>query len=188
MSEIKKKYYEENPDARERASEISKKQWENTEAREKMSEIKKKYYEENPDARERASEISKKQWEKTEAKEKQSEAQKKRFENPEERKKNSEAQKKRFENPEERKKNREAQKNRSPEQKYQSKKKRADTLGENKQFVVFTIDGVFIKTFTYLFEAQEYLQKEYNIKSKINIGQVLSGSRNNSAGFIFKYK
>ena len=60
--------------------------------------------------------------------------------------------------------------------------------GSHEQFDVFTLDGTFINTFTYQFEAIEYLQKEYNIISTIKIGAVLKGTRNSSAGFIFKYK
>ena len=37
-------------------------------------------------------------------------------------------------------------------------------------------------------KANKYLQNTYNITSNIKIGQVLSGSRKSSAGFIFKYK
>ena len=59
---------------------------------------------------------------------------------------------------------------------------------QHKQFDVFTKDGMFIKTFTYQFEAREYLQKEYNITSTIKISEVLTGSRNSSAGFVFRYK
>jgi len=63
-----------------------------------------------------------------------------------------------------------------------------DAKGQNKPFDVFTIDGTFIKTFTYQFEAIEYLQTEHNITSTIKIGEVLRGTRNNSAGFVFKYQ
>ena len=51
-----------------------------------------------------------------------------------------------------------------------------------------TTDGTFIKTFSYQFEAREYLQKEHHVTSTIKIGQVLSGTRGSSAGFVFKYK
>ena len=64
-----------------------------------------------------------------------------------------------------------------------------DTQGKNKPFDIFTKDGTFIETFTYQFEAKEYLQKEHHITSKnISIGAVLAGRLNSSAGFIFKYK
>jgi len=185
MSEAKKKYYKEHPEEILRLGEISKKNWEdpekrkeliealnkhweNDEAREQMSQAKKKYFEEHPEARERASEISKKQWESPEARQQQSERTKEYYKK----------------NPDAIQKNREAQKNRSSEWIY----KKADTLGQNKPFDVFTIDGIFIKTFTYQFDAQEYLKKEYNITSKIAIGSVLSGKLGSSLGFTFKYK
>jgi hypothetical protein len=103
----------------------------------------------------------------------------------EDKQKISEERKKYYEeHPEAREKNREAQKNRSSEWKY----KRADTLGQNKPFDVFAKDGNFIKTFTYPFEANEYLQKEYNITSRVAISSVLSGKLGSSLGFVFKYK
>jgi hypothetical protein len=255
-SERRKKYYEDNPEARQQVSEKSTKQWENQEAREQMSEIKKKYFEENPEARQQMSEIKKKYYENPEAIQKNreaikkyyenpeaiqknreaqikyheenphagkehgermkkyyenpeaikkcSESQKKRFENPEEIKKCSESQKKRFENPEARQQmseinkkyweNTEARlKHSERRKKYydenpEARQKILDTMGKNKQFDVFTKDGKFIKTFTYQFEAKEYLQNEYNITSIISIGTVLEGKRNSSAGFVFKYK
>ena len=60
-------------------------------------------------------------------------------------------------------------------------------MGENKPFDVFK-DGAFINTFTYQFQAKEYLQKEYVIQSEIKIKNVLTGSQKSSAGFVFKYK
>ena len=66
--------------------------------------------------------------------------------------------------------------------------RRKSSKGQHKPFDVFTVDGIFIKTFTYQFEAKEYLQKEYNITSTIKISEVLAGNRKNSAGFVFKYK
>ena len=60
--------------------------------------------------------------------------------------------------------------------------------GKNKPFDVITTDGTFVKTFTYQMEAREYLQKEHNITSTIKISEVLTGTRNSSAGFVFKYK
>lgn len=70
----------------------------------------------------------------------------------------------------------------------ENKKQRLDTMGKNKPFNVFKTDGTFVKTFTYQYEAQEHLQKEYNITSHIKICEVLRGSRWSSAGFVFKYK
>jgi hypothetical protein len=64
----------------------------------------------------------------------------------------------------------------------------SDGKGKNKIFDVFTDDGTFIKTFTYQYEAREYLQKEHHIASTIKIGSVLNGDRKSSAGFVFRYK
>jgi hypothetical protein len=108
------------------------------------------------------------------------------FENPEAIKKCSEAQKKRFENPEERQKMSEMKKKQF-ENNPEIQTKRLDAMGKNKPFDVFK-DRVFINTFTYQFQAKEYLQKEYEIISNISIGAVLAGQRKNSAGFVFKYK
>jgi hypothetical protein len=69
-----------------------------------------------------------------------------------------------------------------------ARRKVLDGKGKNKPFDIFTIEGTFIKTFTYQFDAREYLQKEHHITSTIKISEVLSGKRNNSAGFVFKYK
>jgi hypothetical protein len=74
------------------------------------------------------------------------------------------------------------------EQNPEAKYIKLDTQGANKPFDVFTIDGTFVKTFTYQIDAREYLQKEYNITSYIKIGCVLSGKRKYSAGFVFTYK
>ena len=188
QSEITIKYNEEHPEVvKARAEKRKKTIEENPEILERMREIKIQYFKDNPEAGKEHSEKMKKLFENPEQREKNSKAQKKRFENPEERKLNSERSKKYFENPEARQKhseirkeyykknpeaiikNREAQKNRSPEWII----KKNDTQGKNKPFDVFTKDGTFIKTFTYIFEANEYLQKEYNITSCINIGQVL---------------
>ena len=68
-----------------------------------------------------------------------------------------------------------------------AKRKLSDRKGKNKPFDVFSMDGTFIHTFTYQFEAKEFLQKEHHITSA-NIGAVLSGKTRSSAGFIFKYK
>ena len=61
-------------------------------------------------------------------------------------------------------------------------------MGQNKPFDVFKKDGTFIKTFTYQFEAIQYLKEEFNINSNIGISAVLRGKRPTSAGFVFKYK
>uniref|UniRef100_A0A6C0J0I0 GIY-YIG domain-containing protein n=1 Tax=viral metagenome TaxID=1070528 RepID=A0A6C0J0I0_9ZZZZ len=189
LSELKKKYYEDNPEAIKKMSERRKQYFEdNPEARETCSKAQKKRFE-NPDERAKNTESSRNYWNRNETAKQNArdrttkyhkehpelgvahgEIMKKKYEdNPEMRKKQSEAQKKRFENPE-------------------HKKKILDTRGKNKPFDVSKIDGTFIKTFNYVFEATEYLQKEHNITSLIKVGEVLNGNRNSSAGFVFKYK
>ena len=182
MSEMRKKYFENNPEAREKQSEKIKKYYENPEAIKKCSESQKKRYE-NPEAREQMREIKKKyNQENPEAREKQSEKIKKYYENPEAIKKCSESQKKRFENSEAREQISKIKKI------YYENNPEARRKGQPKPFDVFTKDGIFIKTFSYQFEAKEYLQKEYNITSTFNISSVLAGNIKSSAGFIFKYK
>jgi hypothetical protein len=66
--------------------------------------------------------------------------------------------------------------------------KKKSSKGQNKPFDIFNLNGEFIKTFNYQFEAKEYLQKEHNITTLIKISEVLSGKRKSSAGFVFKYK
>jgi len=190
MSETKKKYFEDNPDAGKEHSEKMKKYYEdNLEARQQASEKTIKYFEENPEAREKASEKTIEQFKNPEARQKHSEIKKKYFEdNPDAGKEHSEKMKKYFEdNLEARQKNSDALKKYYKENP-EAKQKLSDGKGKNKPFDVFRTDKTFIKTFTYQFEAREYLQKEYNITSTIKISEVLTGSRNSSAGFIFKYK
>jgi hypothetical protein len=187
ISERHKQFHKEHPEVAQQHSERQKKLLENPEAKQKNSEAQKKFHIENPEARQKMSESQKKRFENTEARQKTSEAQKKRFENLEERRKTSEAQKKYIEkHPEARHKISEAQKKRfeNPE----TMKKILDAKGQNKPFDIFTLDGTYIKTFTYQFEAIEYLQKEHNITSTIKICAVLKGYRKSSAGFVFKYK
>ena len=131
------------------------------------------------------SEIIKKYFENPEARQKCSESQKKRFENPEEIQKNREVQIKRFENPEERQKMSEMKKKQF-EDNPEIQTKRLDSMGKNKPFDVFK-DGIFINTFTYQFQAKEYLQKKYEIISNIKLSDVLAGRQKNSGGFVFKY-
>jgi group I intron endonuclease len=136
----------------------------------KNSEKLKKHYEENPEAREQMSEIKKKYYDNPDAIKKNSEAQKKYHDDhPKARQQMSERRKKYYEN--------------NPEGRREISKKR-----QHNPFDVFTIDGTFIKTFTYQFEAKEYLQTEYKITSTFKISEVLAGKRNSSAGFVFKYK
>ena len=184
-----KQYYEDNPDAREHQREMSIKQWEDPNARERMSEIKKQHYVDNPNAREQMSEIKKQHYvdnpnagkeygerikkyyeDNPDARERMSEIKKRHYvDNPNAGKEYGERMKKYFENPE-------------------SKRRIADIKGNNKPFDVFTRDGTFIKTFTYQFEAIEYLRKEHHITSTIQISNVLTGKQGKSAGFVFKYK
>ena len=203
MSEIKKKYFEDHPEKRECLSEIIKKYFENPEARQKCSESQKKRFE-NPEEIQKNREVQIKRFENPEERQKCSEAQKKRyennpeqrkahsermkhfFENPEARQKCSESQKKRFENPEERQKMSEMKKKQF-EDNPEIQTKRLDAMGKNKPFDVFK-DGIFINTFTYQFQAKEYLQKKYEIISNIKISDVLAGRQKNSGGFVFKYK
>jgi len=152
ISEITKKYYQENANAGKEHGEIMKKYWEkNPHLRKQHSEILKKHYKNNPDKIQQISESLKTYY---------------------------------ANNPEAIQKNIEAQKKRSPDWII----KKLNLLGQNKPFDVFTKDGIFIKTFTYQFEAREYLQKEHHITSYIKIGEVLSGQQKKSAGFVFKYR
>ena len=243
-SERGKKYYEENPDAREKQSEIKKKYFENPEAREKQSKIKKQYYQEHPEEIQKNREAQQKYYkENPEAGKEQGEKMKQYYkenpeagkehgekmkqyykENPEAGKKQGEKMKQYYkenpeagkehgekikqyykENPEAGKKqgekmkqyykeNPEArEKNRKARQKYfennpEARQKLLDGKGKNNPFDVFKTDGTFIKSFTYQFDAKEYLQTEYNITSTLKISAVLAGNRKSSAGFVFKYK
>jgi len=203
ISEALKKYNEQYPEARQQIQEKRKKTLEeNPEIMLQMIETRKKTLEEHPEIMIHQSETRKALFKKPEFMQKHIEGQKKRFEKPEERERYSKNSKKQFEDPKQRQKqseikkqfyidnpeaiekNREAQKNRSPEW----IKKKYDTMGKNKPFDVFTKDGTFLKTFTYQFEAKEYLQKEHHITSTIEIGSVLTGKAKSSAGFVFKYK
>jgi transketolase len=171
-SERMKKHYEDNPEARQKCSERVKKYNEkNPEAAKEHSQTRKNYYKKKPKAGKEHGERVKEYYEKNpEAREQASERTKKRFESPEARKDHSEALKKHYEN--------------NPE----ARKKILDTKGQNKPFDVYTIDGTFVKTFKYQFEARDYLQKEYHITTIIDIIAVLSGQLKRSAGFVFKYK
>jgi hypothetical protein len=170
-SESQKKYYDDNPELRQQISESLKKYYEdNPEAIQTNNKAQKKYYENNPELRQKVGERMKKYYENPEARQKISESQKKYYEdNPELRQKVGERMKKYYENPE-------------------AIQKMLDKKGKNRPFDIFTSNGTFVNTFTYQFEAIEYLQKHYNITSNIKIYQVLAGNRKTSAGFVFKYK
>ena len=153
-SERQKKYHEDNPEARQKYSEMWVKYWGNVEARQKQSERTKNYYKKNPEAGKEHGEVMNEYYKK----------------NPEARQQASERTKNHYkDNPE-------------------TRKKILDTKGQNKPFDIFTIEGTFVKTFCYQFEARDYLQKEYHITSSIKTGDVLAGRKKSSAGFVFKYK
>jgi len=170
-SEAQKARFE-KPEARRKISEAQiARLKDNPEARQQISEAQKTRYKNNPDAGKEQSERLRRHYENNpEARQRASEAQIARFEKPEARQKMSEAKKKHYkDNPE-------------------ARRKTSDGKGQNKPFDIFTKEGAFIKTFNYQFEAREYLQKEHHITSTIMICAVLSGKRNSSAGFVFKYK
>ena len=187
MSEARIAYYENNPDARiEHGERVRRHYKDNPEAKQQLSEARIEYFE-NPEARQRASEAQIARFENPEARQKISETLIAYFENPEARQRASEARIAYYENPEARQKISEARIayfENNPD----AKRKLLDGKGQNKPFDILTKEGAFIKTFNYQFEAREYLQKEHHITSIISIGAVLSGKRNSSAGFVFKYK
>jgi hypothetical protein len=143
----------------------------NPEAAKEQGEGLKQHYIDNPDARAKCSNSQKKYYEDNPVARQECRERTKQFfeDNPKARKEHGEKMKKYFENPE-------------------SKRRIADTKGQNKPFDVSMTDGTFIKTFTYQFEALEYLRTELQITSTIKIGEVLRVNRSNSAGFVFKYK
>lgn len=207
MSESGKRYYQDNPDAKHQNSERRIKFYQdNPDAKHQVSETLKIYFKNNPDARQQISEANTTRFANPVARQKQSEAQIKRFENPEEIRKSREAQikynkdhpergkehsvimRKKFEDNPERGKEHSIRIQKYNKENPEAWKKRSDKKGKNKQIDVFTKDGTFIKTFTYQLEAKEYLQKEYNITTNINICGVLNGRSTSSSGFIFKYK
>jgi len=171
MSEMCKKYWE-NPEARKEHSEKRKNYFKNNpEAGKEQGEKIKLHYENNPEAIEKAREKSTKQWENPEARQQMSERAKQyNKDHPEARERMSKIKKQYFQD--------------HPV----DRAKILDARGKNKPFDIYTKEGTFIKTFNYIFEAKEYLQKEHNITSIISIYQVLNGNRNSSAGFVFKYK
>ena len=167
-----KAYYEENPETgRIHGDKMKAYYEENSEAREKVSERMKEYYK-NPEARLKASEKTKKYYEENpDAIEKKRQAQIKYYkENPEAGRIYGDKMKKHHQE--------------NPNMRYEI----LDKKGQNKPFDVFTINGTFIKTFNYQIDARKYLQEEYNIDKQIKIGEVLSGKRKSTNGFVFKYK
>jgi len=88
MSEGRKKYLKDHPEAIKKLSDWMKKQFENPETRQKICEGMKKYYKDNPEAGKTRSDILKKLFkDRPELREKKSEIMKKRYENPDEIKK-----------------------------------------------------------------------------------------------------
>ena len=170
MSDARIKYFENNPAARQQ-----------------LSELKTKYFANNPGAGKEHGERMTQFWANQEEREKQSERTTNYFKNQEARQQASERTTKHIQkHPEVIDKFVERMKHHWSNT--ENKKKRLDAMGKNKPFDVSKIDGTFIETFTYQYEAREYLQKEYNITTGIKISEVLNGSRRNSAGFVFTYK
>ena len=172
ISEGLKQNYEEHPELIQKLSDSHKKfHKENPDAGKEHGQRMIQYYIDNPEAREKVKEKSKEQWGSLEARKAQSDRKLQHFENnPEAGKEHGEKMKQLFkDNPE-------------------LIKKILDGKGKNKPFDVSTIDGKFIKTFNYQCEARKYLQKEHKITTTIAISNCLNGKRNNSAGFVFKYK
>jgi predicted GIY-YIG superfamily endonuclease len=68
----------------------------------------------------------------------------------------------------------------------ESRMKALDTLGKNKEFVVYK-DDEYIGKWKYQCDAKNYLKVEYNITGDIAIHKVLNGTRKSSQGFTFEY-
>ena len=186
-----KKYYEETPGAREKNSEaLTKHHKEHPETGEKVSESLKTHHKEHPETREKLSELHIQYHKKhPEAGKEHGDKMKQYYiNNPKARLQMSEIKKQSYiNNPKTILQMSEIKKQYyidNPEAIY----KKLDTQGNNKPFDVFTKDGTFIQSFTYQFDAKNYLRKEYNITSIISIGEVLRGTTKSSAGFVFKYK
>ena len=166
-SERMKLYYD-DPKARQAMSERRKRYFEDPKARQAMSERSKRYFDTHPEAGKKHSERMKMYYdEHPEARQAISEKLKGYYEDkPEARQARSERMKKSFEN-------------------LEVKKKFLDARGCNKPFDVFKLDGTYIETFTYIFEAKQYLQKEYGVTPYVS--SVLIGTAKSSHGFTFKY-
>ena len=166
-----KEMHEKRPEIAIQHSYRMKKRFEDPEVRQKNIEAQKKHYEDNPEARQKRSEQKKEYYKNNPHAaliygEKMKEHYK---ENPEALEQMSKTAKELWKTPEYR-------------------KNVLNARGLNKPFDMFKKDGTFVKTFTYQFEAKEYLKKELNITSTILISEVLRGVRKSSAGFVFKYK
>jgi predicted GIY-YIG superfamily endonuclease len=189
IKETMKKHYENNPEAfKERIEKVKQHYEDNPEARQKMSEIKKKQFK-NPEIIEKCSKSQKKRFENQEERQKTREKTIQYFQkNPDAGKEHSEKMKKYYEDNPQAKQRMSEIKKKHYQESAEAKQKISDIKGQNKPFDVFTTDGTFIKTFFYQFEAKEYLQKEIGITSTIKISSVLTGNRKSSAGFVFTYK
>jgi len=190
MSESRKQYFIDHPEAGVKNSEAQKKYYiENPEARVKNSEAQKKYNREHPEAvKEKGKRKTKYNKDHPEVLEKQSERMKQWCkENPDVLERYRILGNKRWESQEKRQQMSEKKKQYYKENPDAIRNK-LDKYGKNKPFDVFTTDGTFIDTFTYQYEAREYLQQKYNISSYMGIGSVLSGKKKQSLGFVFKYK
>jgi hypothetical protein len=186
FSESQKKRFD-DPKEREKSSEAGIKRFkDNPEAGQKHSETMKQHYVDNPGAKEKLKLMQEQHWGIEENRQKQSERTTKYHEeNPDAGKKHSEFMRKRFEDrPEIR-----TEMSKRTKQLYEDPKhkiKILDSKGQNKPFDIFK-NGEFINTFTYQFQATEFLQIEYNITPN-KISEVLNGKRKSSNGFEFKYK
>jgi len=187
ISETKIQYYKENPGARQQISEANLKRFEDPKEREKNSEAQIKHHKEHPErGKEHSERMQMRFQDNPNLGKEHSEKLKEYFKNPAAIQKNCDSQTEyNKKHPEKGEKHSEKMKElfKNPE----FRRKIADARGWNKPFDVFK-DGICIKTFKYLFDAEEYLQKEYHITSHIYIGPVLSGNKKSSAGFVFKYK
>lgn len=188
ISETKKQYYLDHQEARQLISDTQKKRFEDPEEIERNRETQLKYNKEHPEKGKEHSERMLMSFQ----------------DNPNKGREHSERLKILFQNPLAIQKNIDSQLKYNKEHREKGEehsealkelwknpdfmRKIADGKGRNKPFDVFTIDGTFIKTFTYQFDAKEYLKKEHSITSAIAIGSVLSGKNKSSKGFVFKYK
>jgi hypothetical protein len=188
ISETKKQYYLDHPEAIQLISETQKKRYEDPEEIKKNSERMIKYNKEHPEKGKEHSERMFMRFQNNPILGKeQSNRLKILFQNPDAIQKNKDSQLKyNKEHPEKGEATSKALKERWGSTDFM--RKIADGKGRNKPFDLFKTDGTFIKTFTYQFEAKEYLKKEHSITSAIAIGGVLSGKKNSSKGFVFKYK
>lgn len=176
MSESAKEYFR-TPGARQRQSEIiSAVHKDNPNLAKEHSEKMKKLHNDNPNLAKKHSERMKQMFDTNPnlAKEHGERMKKYHKDNPDRIKEKTERMKMYYED--------------NPEAKLLRIKQSLDTKKQNNPFDMFTTDGLFIKTFTYQYEAHEYLRTEHNITSTVKICAVLRGQRASSAGFVFKYK